>query len=149
MRISGIIYPIPLQFVDRIFVDQRNVFVKYLPHSTLVGITPRNRVLFYASHGQKEIIGEATIKAMELLTPMEALEKHGDKIFLNRNELMSYMLQQPSRSTSKKLLVLVLSKLRKYPKGINYKKHITMAGEYLTEEAYNSLIKQTGSIETK
>jgi len=149
MKISGIIFPIPLQFVDRIFADQRNVFVKYLAHSTLVGITPRSKVLFYASHGQKEIVGEATIRAMELLTPVEALEKHGDKIFLNKDELMNYMLQQPSRSTSKKLLVLVLSKLRKYPKGISYKRHMTMAGEYLTEEAYNSLIKQIGSIETK
>ena len=142
-KIVGVVYPIPMHFVDRIFAEQRNVFVKYLPHSTRVRIVPRNRILFYASHGQKEIVGEATIKTIEFLTPLEALEKHGDKVFLGKDELMNYALQQPSRSTSKKLLVLVLSKPRKFAKGISCEKPITMVGEYLTEERYHALFKET------
>ena len=140
--IWGVVYPIPLQFVDRIFAEQRNVFVKYLSHPTCVRIAPRNRILFYASHGQKEIVGEAMIKSMEFLTPFEALEKHGDKLFLNEVELVKYASLQSSRSISKRLLVLVLSKPRRYARGISYKKPITMAGEYLTKERYNALFQE-------
>jgi hypothetical protein len=143
-KMVGVIYPIPLQFVSRILAEQRNVFVRYLPHATSVRLTRRNKVLFYASHGQKEIVGEATIKAIEFLTPLEALEKHGDKVFLNRNELMEYASRQPSRTNSKKMLVLVLSKPKKYAKGIIYGKPMTMAGEYLTEENYDALFQKVG-----
>ena len=51
-KIVGVIYP-PLQFVSRMFAEQRNVFVKYVAHPTRVRIAPKNKILFYASHGQK------------------------------------------------------------------------------------------------
>ena len=142
-KVFAVIYPIPTQLVDRVFTEQRTVFVKYLPHETSVRIVPRNRILFYASHGRKELVGEATIKAIEFLTSQEALEKYGGKVFLNKDELTNYTLQQPSRPASKKLLVLVLSKPKRYARGINYRKPITMAGEYLTEERYNTLFQET------
>jgi hypothetical protein len=129
--------------VSRIFDEQKNVFVKYLARSTWVRLTPKNKVLFYASHDQKEIVGEAVIKTIEFLTPASVLERYGDKLFLNRDELMSYVSQQPSRTTSKQMLVLVLSKPKKYLKGIRVKKPITMAGQYLTEENYAILFQET------
>lgn len=55
---------------------------------------------------------------------------------------MKYASLQSSRSISKKLLVLVLSKPRRYAKGVNYKKPITMAGEYLTKERYDALFPE-------
>lgn len=142
-KIAGVIYPIPLQFVNRIFAEKKNVFVKYVTHPTCVRVVPKNKILFYVSHGHKEIVGEATIEAIEFLTPMDALKKHGDKIFLDRDELMEYTSQQPSRTTLRKMLVLVLSKPRKYSKSISCKKPITMTGRYFTEEDYNRLFQET------
>lgn len=76
----------------------------------------------------------------EFLTPDEVLEKHAEKVFLSRDELMTYASQRSSRTTSKKMLVL--SKPRKYLKGIKYKGHMTMAGEYLTEDRYKALLEE-------
>jgi len=140
--IVGVIYPIPLDFVNRIFVEKKKVFVKYVAHETCVRLAPKSKILFYASHGQKEIVGEAVIKTIEFLTPIRVLEKYGDNVFLNRDELMKYASQQSSRTISKKMLVLAISKPKKYARGITYEKPITMAGEYLTKERYSSLFQE-------
>lgn len=142
-KVVGVIYPVPFRLLDRIFTEGRVVFVKYTTHPTRVRIAPRNKVLFYASQGPKKIVGEAIIKSVGFLAPLRVLEQYGEKVFLNRNELMDYVSQQPSRTLSKKMLVLVLSKPKKYTRAISYGKPITMAGEYLTEEGYNTLIQET------
>jgi hypothetical protein len=144
-RIVGVIYPVPLRLVDRLFVEHRNVFVKYVARTTNLRITPKHKVVFYASHGSKEVVGEGIIEAIEFLTPNEVLEKYGDEVFLNKDELMEYIMRQPGRTASKKMLTLILAKLRRYPPGIRYEKPITMTGEYLTEERYAALLKKVSN----
>jgi hypothetical protein len=137
----GVIYPIPFKFVNRIFEDKRNVFVKYVAHPNRRRISLK-KVLFYESRGNKEIVGEATIKANEFLTPLEALEKYGDRVFLEKEELIEYASRQPLRTMSKKMLVLVLAKPTRYSNRIMYEKPMTMAGKYLTEKDYETLMLQ-------
>jgi hypothetical protein len=138
-RIIGVIFPVPKEFVDRLLVDKRNIFVKYVPRTASVQITPKQKLLFYASHGSKEIVGEGLIEAIQFLTPNEVLEKYGHKVFLNKDELTSYTRRQPNRDSSKKMLVLVLSKLRKYSYPKKFYRSITMVGQYLTEKEYQEL----------
>lgn len=140
-RIVGAIYPVPLELISRLFDGKVKVFVKYVAHNT-TKLVPKHKIVFYASHGSKEVVGEGTIDKIELLTPNEALEKYGDKLFLNKEELTEYTKHQPKREPSKKMLVLSLSKPRKYPQGIKYKRPITMAGEYLTQEKYSALFEE-------
>jgi len=140
-KIIGMIFPVPLQFVDRLFVAHRNVFVKYT-RTTSLKLIPKHKVLFYASHDSKEVVGEGIIEKMEFLTPTEALEKYGDKVFLNKDELAYYTTQQPGRPSGKKMLTLVLTKLRRYSCGIKYERPITMTGEYLTEEKHSGLLQK-------
>lgn len=140
-RVAGIIFPIPKDFVDRLLVENRNVFVKYLARSTGLRIIPKHKVLFYASHGSKEIVGEGQIEKIEFLTPTEVLTKYGLKTFLDKDELTTYTFRQPKRDSSKKLLVLVLSKIKRYRSPVKYWKPISMAGQYLTREEYMQLLK--------
>ena len=140
-KIIGVIYPILPRFVKRIFDDNRSVFVKYVAHPNYLRTGVR-KILFYESQGNKEIVGEARIKTNEFLTPLEALQKYLNKIFLDKDELMEYASSRPSRTLSRKMLVLVLTKPVKYSKGIKYEKPITMAGKYLTEEDYDLLMLQ-------
>jgi len=74
------------------------------------------------------------------LTPDEAVEKYGNKLFLDPNELTAYTLRQPRREFSKKMLVLVLSRLKRYSKPKKFKRPITMAGQYLTKKEYTELL---------
>jgi hypothetical protein len=141
-RVVGVVYPIPFRLVERLFVARRNVFVKYISRITNLKLAPKQKLVFYASHDLKEVVGEAVIDTIEFLTPDEVLEKYGCKVFLDKHELAQYMMRQPKRSPSKKMLTLTLSRLRKYPLGVKYERPITMAGEYLTKEQYDQLLKK-------
>lgn len=135
-KVAAVVYPVPLRMVDRFFIEKKSVFVKYLARNTRVQLSPKNKMVFYASHGSKEIVGEGIIEAVEFLTPDEVLAKYDDKVFLNKEELREYVLLQPCRTSSKKLLTLTLSKIRKYNNPIRIGKPITMTGQYLTKEEY-------------
>jgi hypothetical protein len=136
----AVVYPVPANLVDRLLIEDRNVFVKYLPRTTKVSLQQGDKVVFYASHATKQVVGEGVAEKVEFLTPAEAISKYGEKVFLSKDELAAYTARQPSRDPSKKMLVVVLTKLKKYKKGIVYPRPITMAGEYLTEEQYRQLI---------
>ena len=138
--IAGIIFPILPEFLDRLLVENRFVFVKYLPRNE-TKVVPKSKLLFYVSRSSKEIVGEGRIEEILFLTPDEILEKYGNKVFLDRDELFRYVHKQPKRKPSKEMLVLVLSRLKRYHHPVKYKKPISMAGQYLTETDYSELLK--------
>lgn len=139
-KIVGVIFPIPKHFIDRLLLEKRNVFVKYISRVSNLRIVPKHKLLFYVSRSLKEIVGEGKIEQVLFQTPKEAFEKYGNKLFLNENELEEYTLQQPKRDSSKKMLVLVLGGLRRYSKPKKFKRPINMAGQYLTQEDYTDLL---------
>ena len=138
-KIIGVIFPIPPEYIDRLLVENRNVFAKYLARNGS-RLLPKQKMLFYVSHSSKKITGEGQIDEILFLTPDEALVKYEKKLFLNRDELMAYARRQPKRSISKRMLVVVLSRLKIYPKPVSYRRPISMAGQYLTKEDYEELL---------
>lgn len=104
---------------------------------------PKSKILFYASHASKKIVGEGVIDTIEFLAPNEVFEKYGHKVFLNKDELTEYTVRQPNRDCSKKMLVLVLSKLRKYSEPKKFNGKISMVGQYLTLRQYRELSGDT------
>jgi len=141
-RIVGVVYPVPINLIERLFSSKRNVFIKYLPRTTNINLRPGEKVLFYASHASKQVIGEAIVRNIEFLTPDEALSKHGDKLLLSKEELANYTARQPTRTSAKKMLVLTIDKATKYARPIRYPRPLTMAGEYVTREKYKSLMEK-------
>lgn len=138
-EIVGIIVPIPKDLMDRILTEKRNVVVKYTNKNAYFKIREKNRVLFYESRGSKQIVGEGRIDGVYTLTPKEAWEKFGDKMFIDQKELEAYISRQPNRTPLKKMLVLVLYRLTRYPEPKKFKKSISMAGQYITKEEYEEL----------
>lgn len=139
-KIVGVVYPVPKKLVGRLLYGNRNVFVKYLARNTSLRIAPRHKVVFYASHDAKELVGEGTIQTIDFLTPFGALEKYGDKIFLDRDELVKYATKERGRALTKRMLVLVLSKIKTYLPPPKWGRPITMTGQYLTDEEYKQLV---------
>jgi len=140
-KIVGVVYPVPISLIERLFTSKRNVFIKYLPHTTNTNLRPGDKVLFYASHASKQVVGEAIVRNIEFLTPDEALSKHGDRLLLSKEELANYTARQPTRTAAKKMLVLTIDKATKYTRPIRYPRPLTMAGECITKEKYKSLMK--------
>jgi hypothetical protein len=137
-EIIGVIYPVPMEFIGRLFAGKTKVFVKYVAHNT-TRLMPRHKVVFYGSHGSRKLIGEGTIERVEFLTPEAILSKYGEYLFLNQDELQAYVESSPSRTRSKEMLTLVMKRMKRYSAPLNYDKPITMAGQYLTSSEYNSL----------
>lgn len=139
-QIVGIIVPIPKELIERLLTEKRNVLVKYTSRNGFKKISKNDRVLFYASRSCKEIIGEGRIDGIYCLTPNEALNKFGDKLFIDENELETYVLRQPNRTPLKKMLVLALCKLTRYPEPKRFNKPISMAGQYITKAEYEQFL---------
>ena len=133
----GIIYPLPPYLINRFFKDNKSVFVKYPTHET---ISPKLRscekLIFYKSRSDWELVGEARIEEVYLMTAQEALCKFKEELFLSEEELEAYVKSR----TSKKLLVFKLSEARAYKRPIKLDHYVTMGGEYLFGKDYKKMI---------
>ena len=136
---SIIVFPVPNGLIERFFEGKKNVFVKYRVHDSAPHLERGSKVIFYASHNQRELVGEGLAQSIEFLSPDETLEKYRDQLFLTKDELLAYARSR-SRHPSRKMLVIVLESLSKYKRRITYPKRMTMVGEHLTPEEYKSIM---------
>jgi hypothetical protein len=95
-------------------------------------------VIFYASRGQKKLVGEGTIEKIEFLAPDVIVAKYEKTLFLGKDEFLTYV------GCRNMILTLTLKDLVKYPHSLNYYKPITMTGQYISNEEYNAIIRENG-----
>ncbi len=131
----AMIYPFIRDHIQRIF-EGRDVICKYTGRGT-PNITTGSKILFYASGGEFELLGDADIRTMQFVTPSEIVPKYRRRLFISQEELEKY---RGSRSPERTLLVLELSGVRKFPKAIKMEKYVTMAGQTLDREQYRKVL---------
>lgn len=133
----AIVYPLPCKLASRILQDKKSVFVKFPTHQTL---SPKlkscKKLLFYISSSNKEINGEAEISSISLMTLSEVILAHSDKLFLSEDELREYS----EGRTNKTMMVFELGKIANYTEKRYLGHGITMVGEYISKEEYDSLV---------
>ena len=139
--IVGAIFPVPYRFLDRFFKKGKDVFVKY---PTLYKQLERGmKILFYSSQEVKAIVGECTIDNFLILSPNEILSRYKDRLFLSEKEFKEYTKEGGSlRRISKKLLVFELKAIKQYNTPVKSQRFVTVAGEYLVEEHYRSILSK-------
>lgn len=140
MKIVGVSYPIPKQFMDRFFKEGKDVFIK--PATVFKELKPGMKFVFYQSHEDTGFVGEAKIKNIQLINdPMEVFEMYGDRVFLTKGELREYVRSQEKwksfrsrgREKKKRWLVIELEDIRKYDKPIKPKRFVPVGGQYIRE----------------
>jgi hypothetical protein len=136
----GVIFPLFEKHIVRFFIDHKTVFVKFTTHES-VGerLDQCSRLFFYSSRGEKEIVGEARILKKFFSTPDEVLTNYSDVLFLTHAELQEYV----GKRKTKRMLVLVLDKPTKYANPLKMPQHLTMAGQYMTQNLYDELVGKT------
>lgn len=132
-----VIYPLLREHIERIF-QGKDVFCKYVGRG-IPSIEVEDKLLFYASGSRGEVLGEATIKAIEFFTPEEIISKYEDRLFVTKNELDDYRRRR-NRPLDKKLMVLSLSNITRYEKPFRTLKSLTMAGQTLSKTEYKKLL---------
>lgn len=133
----AVIYPLPRNISARILHDNKLVFTKYLSREI---ISPKlkscKKLLFYISGANKEIAGEADIVSIDLMILSEVLSRHKKNLFLKDHELKEYS----NGRDKKKMAVFVLDNIVTYSEPKYMGHGITMIGEYLLKEEYESLV---------
>lgn len=133
---EAVIYPLFSEHMDRLFKG-KDVFCKYVGER-LPNITVGAKFMLYLSGGSKQLIGEARIDDIKLMTIDQILERFADRLFINTEELERYRSNRPKE---KKLLVLLLSNIKKFNTPLTSPKVVTMAGCTLSKGEYKKLIK--------
>jgi len=133
---TGIIFPFLPEHVSRFFDDGKTVFVKFFGNERIpIRLHVGSKLLFYESEGEKEIVGEATIREISMGNVNEVQAKYRTALFLTQKELDEYTNQR----REKKMLVLVLGNARRYKTPLKLRKSLTMAGQYMTKRMFEEL----------
>jgi len=139
----GVVFPIMREHVDRIFGEQKNVFVKF---SHFKNLTEGSKIVFHVS-GEKVLVGEGVIKTVQKLDPKDAWARYHNRIFLSNDEYNDYITKSPvGERKSKTITVLVLHKLRRFKKPIPPRRRMTYAGYYITQNDYEHIKRQEKSL---
>ena len=89
-EIYGVIFPIPRQYMNRFFQDNKNVFIK--PATLFRSLKPGLMFYFYQSRKDTGIVGEARIKTVTFSEdPIDFFKIFGDAIFLQKSEVEKYV----------------------------------------------------------
>jgi len=136
------IYPLLPEHIERIFQGKK-IFCKYTGKGT-PKLHIGNKLLFYASGGIYEIRGEGTITDVEFLTIEEILEKYKEHLFITPSELVSYS-KKWERPENRKLLVLTLKSVKRYPKPVKVSKSVTMTGLGLNKRFYQKILSEVSA----
>jgi len=132
------VLPLPLQVISRIFEDGRTVIVKFWgPDNRRNRLGIGTLLLFYQSGGAKSVIGEATIKKIEIGGANELLSQYGKKLILDKTELEQYIKKFPGREEKQLVALEILSPIR-YDKPFVWAGSMTMMGKNLTKKEYIS-----------
>lgn len=135
-------YPILPQHVDRMFDEEKDIFVKFSKHKHLA---EGSIIIFHVSE-KKEFAGEGVIKNVEKLEPNEAWTRYSNRIFLTKKEYDSYVSRSPlAKRKPKAIMVYALHQLRRYEKPIPSTRRMTLAGYYIAQKDYEDIVRQQRS----
>lgn len=135
-ELIGVIYALPTYLIDRFFRGKKHTFVKYLGRQPTTRLAPGHKIIFYASHDKKQLLGEATIHTIDFLVPSEVPQRFARSLFLTAEEFAAYT----GKRLQKPLMVLQLQKIRIYPVPIASPVTVTMAGRYIHSDSYDRLL---------
>ena len=142
-EIIGVAYPVPSNLLNRIFKEGKDVFIKH--PTCFKQLKPGHKILFYASHETRAIVGEATIKNIELMKIDQIYEKYGDRVFITKEEANEYTKPLAERKGKRgkvrdlEFLVIELETPRIFEKYYKPKRFIVVGGKYVTKKEYNEI----------
>jgi len=86
-EVRGAVFPVPHEFIERILLGERDVFVKF---GRFISLSKSQKIQFYDS-SVHAIVGEALIEKKEYMEPSKVWEVFGSRIFLNKDEFNEYI----------------------------------------------------------
>ncbi|CAB49790.1 DUF365 domain-containing protein [Pyrococcus abyssi] len=143
MDIVGVTFPVPREFLDRIFKEKKRVFVK----PATLRVEPGMKVIFYASRKDQGFYGEAEVEGVESFASVEEIiEKYGDELFLTPEELRKYERDrkrwQSRGRRARPWLVIRLRNVREYKRKVKPKRFVVVSGRYVKKDEYEEIVRR-------
>lgn len=132
MKKIGVTHPIPTEYAERIYNNDKNVFVG---KRCLCKVSPGHKFIIYESQGAKAYTGWADIKFIGKMKPNSISNKYGEKLMLEHDELVEY-----SKGKSE-MFVIEFEKFEKFNNNVVPNKFVTVSGKYIYENEYEMIKK--------
>jgi hypothetical protein len=130
--IAGICFPVIPEHIERIFIKENILFPKISVHNVLPLYCKKGQKLFfYRSHSNKEIIGEGTIIDIKLLD-VDEFNRRIKQSFISTEEFNNYIAGR----IKKKIISIKVEQIHRYIKPVQLSYYVTMGGRYITKKEY-------------
>lgn len=139
-EIIGVTFPIPKKYMDRFFSMGKTVFIK--PAQCYKFLKPDMKFVFYQSREDTGFIGEGKIVSISIADdPLSFISHFKNRIFLTREEIMAYILDQErwsggirvrmDKKRKKLWMAIELKDIKKYNQIEKTKQFVPVGGKYL------------------
>ncbi len=132
MKIMGISHPIPTEYAERIYNENKTVFIS---KSYLGKVSPGDKFIIYESHGAKAYTGWADIKSIGKQKTGSIIRKYGKDLMITSQEFKEY-----SKGRSE-MNIIEFENLEKFKKPVVPKRFVTVAGKYIYEDEFRIISK--------
>lgn len=132
MEILGVTHPIITEIAERIYKEDKNVFVG---KRCLCKVSIGDKFIIYESRGAKAYTGWANIKFIDKIKTNSIPKKYGKKLMITFKELKEYSKGR------KEMFVIEFENFEKFNKPVKPSKFVTISGKYIYEDEFE-MIKQ-------
>ncbi|MEN6553596.1 MAG: DUF365 domain-containing protein [Methanobacterium sp.] len=131
-EIMALTHPIPTQFAERIYENNKTVFVS---KRQLKNVSPGDKFVIYESHGARAYTGWADIKSITKMSPRRIIMTYKDDLILTGEEFREY-------SKDKKYMsVIEFKNFEMFKNKVVPKRFVSMSGKYIYKDEFNHIIE--------
>ncbi|SCG85420.1 DUF365 domain-containing protein [Methanobacterium congolense] len=130
--IKGVTHPIPTEYAERIYNNEKTVFVG---KSHLGRVEKGDKFIIYESHGAKAYTGWADIVSIQKMKPAAITRKYKNQLMITAEELKEYAKNKPEMN------VIEFENFQKFKKPVVPERFVTVAGKYIYENEFKMIEK--------
>lgn len=135
MNIVGVSHPIPTEYAERIYNNEKTVFVG---KSHLGKVEKGDKFIIYESHGARAYTGWADIISIQKMKPGTITRKYKNQLMITAEELQEYAKNRTEMN------VIEFENFQKFKKPVVPKRFVTVAGKYIYEDEFKMIEKNKG-----
>lgn len=134
-KIKGVSHPIPTEYAERIYDEEKTVFVG---KSHLGKVSKGDKFIIYESHGARAYTGWADIVNIVKMKPADIIKKYKDQLMITPEELKEYAKGRSEMN------VIEFENFEKFDKKVVPKRFVAVSGKYIYEDEFKTITNNKG-----
>ncbi|MEL7672016.1 DUF365 domain-containing protein [Methanobacterium sp.] len=134
-KIKGVSHPIPTEYAERIYNEDKTVFVS---KSHLGKASEGDKFIIYESYGAKAYTGWADVKSISKQKTSDITRKYGKKLMITKRELQEYAKGKSEMN------VIEFENFEKFKNPVKPSRFVALRGKYIYENEFGMINKHKG-----